>query len=142
VPDDVVVPILAERIRQPDVKRGFILDGFPRTAAQAEALDRLLAETGLKLDAVIELRVDEKALLKRIESRAAEMAARGEPVRADDDPEVLKRRLEAYRAQTAPLIDHYAKSGVLRTVDGMTAIPEVAAAIDRVLFAEMNAGGG
>ena len=103
VPDDVVVAIIAERIDRPDAKRGFVLDGFPRTVPQAEALERLLAERGLKLDAVIELKVDEGILLRRIEKRVAEMVARGERVRADDNPEVLKGRLAAYRAQTAPL---------------------------------------
>ena len=131
VPDDIVVGIVAERIEQPDARKGFILDGFPRTVPQAEALDRMLAEQGLALDAVIELRVDEDALVRRIESRIAEMKARGEPVRDDDDPEVLHRRLAAYREQTAPLIAYYRQQGVLRTVDGMAPIAEVAAAIER-----------
>src|SRR5512146_2166204 len=133
VPDDVVVAIIAERIDQPDAKRGFVLDGFPRTVPQAEALDRLLAERGLKLDAVIELKVDEGILLKRIETRVAQMTARGEKLRADDNPEVLKGRLAAYRAQTAPLIDHYSRLGQLRSVDGMAPIDAVTAAIDRLL---------
>ena len=111
VPDEVVVAIIADRIGQPDAKRGFVLDGFPRTVPQAEALDRLLAERGLKLDGVIELKVDEGILLKRIETRVAEMTARGEKLRADDNPEVLKGRLAAYRAQTAPLTEHYAGQG-------------------------------
>src|SRR5258708_33563623 len=98
VPDEVVVAIIADRIGQPDAKRGFVLDGFPRTVPQAEALDRLLAERGLKLDGVVELKVDEGSLLSRIERRAAEMTGRGEKVRADDNPEVLKGRLAAYRA--------------------------------------------
>ncbi|HZP71597.1 MAG TPA: adenylate kinase [Pseudolabrys sp.] len=133
VPDEVVVAIIAERIDQPDARRGFVLDGFPRTVPQAEALDRLLAERGLKLDAVIELKVDEGILLQRIEKRVAEMTARGEKVRADDNPEVLKGRLAAYRAQTAPLAGYYAGKGMLRSVDGMASIAEVAAAIDRHL---------
>jgi adenylate kinase len=133
VPDDVVVAIIAERIDQPDARRGFVLDGFPRTVPQAEALERLLAERGLKLDAVIELKVDEGILLRRIERRIAEMVARGEKVRADDNPEVLKGRLAAYRAQTAPLVGHYAATGTLRSVDGMAPIEDVAAAIDRHL---------
>jgi adenylate kinase len=133
VPDDVVVAIIAERIDQPDAKRGFVLDGFPRTVPQAEALERLLAERGLKLDAVIELKVDEGILLRRIEKRVAEMVARGEKVRADDNPEVLKGRLAAYRAQTAPLTGHYAGKGLLKSVDGMAPIDEVAGAIDRHL---------
>jgi adenylate kinase len=125
VPDDVVVAIVADRIDQPDAKRGFVLDGFPRTVRQAEALDRLLAERGLKLDAVIELKVDEGILLKRIEKRVAEMTARGEKIRSDDTPEVLKGRLDAYRVQTAPLAGHYASKGMLKGVDGMAAIDTV-----------------
>ena len=133
VPDEVVVAIIADRIDQKDCRRGFVLDGFPRTVPQAQALDRLLAERGLKLDGVIELKVDEGILLKRIETRVAEMTARGEKLRADDNPEVLKGRLAAYRAQTAPLADHYAGLGQLKTVDGMAAIDDVTAAIDRIL---------
>ena len=133
VPDDVVVAIIAERIDRQDAKRGFVLDGFPRTVLQAEALERLLAERGLKLDAVIELKVDEGILLRRIEKRVAEMVARGERVRADDNPEVLKGRLGAFRAQTAPLVGHYTAKGMLKSVDGMAPIDEVAAAIDRHL---------
>jgi adenylate kinase len=133
VPDEIVVAIIADRIGQPDAKRGFVLDGFPRTVAQAEALDRLLAERGLKLDGVIELKVDEGILLNRIEKRVAEMMARGENVRADDTPEVLRGRLSAYRAQTAPLVGYYAGKGMLKSVDGMAMIDEVAAAIDRHL---------
>jgi adenylate kinase len=133
VPDDVVVAIVADRIAQPDAKNGFILDGFPRTVPQAEALDRMLHQKGLDLDAVIELKVDEGILLKRIEKRIAEMAARGEALRADDNPEALHKRLEAYRIQTAPLIAFYAGKGTLRTVDGMVPIADVAKAIDLVL---------
>jgi adenylate kinase len=133
VPDDVVVAIVADRIAQPDAKNGFILDGFPRTVPQAEALDRMLHQKRLDLDAVIELKVDEEALLKRIQSRVAEMTARGEPVRADDTPEALHKRLEAYRVQTAPLIAFYADKGTLRTVDGMAGIADVAEAIDQIL---------
>jgi adenylate kinase len=133
VPDEVVIAIIADRIGQPDAKRGFILDGFPRTVAQAEALERLLDERGLRLDAVIELRVDEGILVKRIENRVAQMLARGEKVRADDNAGVLKGRLEAYRAQTAPLSAHYKTTGALRTVDGMAPIDTVSAAIDGIL---------
>lgn len=129
VPDDVVVAIIADRIDQPDAKRGFVLDGFPRTVPQAEALERLLAERGLKLDAVIELKVDEGILVSRIENRVREMTARGEKLRADDNPEVLKGRLAAYRAQTAPLAAHYAAKGHLKGVDGMAPIDSVTAAI-------------
>ncbi len=133
VPDEVVVAIVADRIGQADAKRGFVLDGFPRTVPQAQALDRLLAERGLTLDAVIELKVDEGLLLQRIEKRIAEMTARGEKVRADDNPEVLKGRLAAYRAQTAPLASYYAEREMLKRVDGMAAIEEVMAAIDQHL---------
>jgi adenylate kinase len=133
VPDDVVVAIIADRIGQDDAKRGFVLDGFPRTVPQAEALDRLLAERGLKLDAVIELKVDEDILCKRIENRVAEMTARGEKLRSDDNPEVLKGRLTAYRAQTAPLADHYGHKGMLKTVDGMAPVDAVTAAIAAIL---------
>ena len=129
VPDDVVVAIIVDRIGKPDARQGFVLDGFPRTVPQAEALDRLLAERGLKLDAVMELKVDEGILLQRIEKRAAEMTARGEKIRSDDNPEVLRERLSAYRKQTAPLVDYYASKGMLKSVDGMASIDDVTAAI-------------
>src|SRR5947208_16477945 len=115
VPDDVVVAIVSERIDKPDARNGFILDGFPRTVPQAEALDRMLAAKGPALDGVIEIRMDEKALLDRIATRIAQMEARGEKVRPDDNPEALKTRLHAYRVQTAPLLDYYAENGLLRT---------------------------
>jgi adenylate kinase len=134
-PDDIVVGIVEERIAQPDASKGFILDGFPRTVPQAEALDRMLARHGIALDAVIELRVDEEALVRRIESRIAEMLKRGEPLRPDDNPDVLHRRLVAYREQTAPLIAYYHDHGMLRSIDGMAPIPEVAGAIDKALTA-------
>jgi adenylate kinase len=133
VPDDIVVEIVADRISQADAHNGFILDGFPRTVPQAEALDRMLHHKKLDLDAVIELKVDEGILLKRIQKRAAEMAARGEALRADDNAEALHKRLEAYRRQTAPLIAFYTDKGILRTVDGMAGIEDVARAIEQVL---------
>ena len=133
VPDEMVVAIIADRIDQPDAEAGFILDGFPRTVPQAEALNRLLVERGLQLDAVIALTVDEGILLQRIEKRVADMTARGETLRADDNPDVLRGRLVAYRAQTAPLVDYYAGKGMLRRVDGMAPVETVAAAVDRLL---------
>ncbi len=135
-PDDIVVAIVEQRIEQPDARKGFILDGFPRTVAQAEALDRMLKKHDLELEAVIELRVDENALIKRIENRIAEMTARGEQLRPDDNPEVLHRRLTAYREQTAPLIAYYRRHGVLRTVDGMAPIAEVALQVEKMLAGE------
>jgi adenylate kinase len=140
VPDEIVIAIIADRIEQPDARRGFILDGFPRTVPQAQALDKLLAERGLKLDGVIELKVDEGILIQRIENRVREMTARGEKLRSDDNPEVLKGRLAAYRAQTAPLADYYAGKGMLKSVDGMAAIDDVTAAIDRLFRTGRRAG--
>ena len=135
VPDDLVVGIISDRLDQPDAAKGFILDGFPRTVPQAEALDELLKKKRLTLDGVIELRVNESALLQRVENRAAEMKARGEEVRADDTPEVLSRRLASYRAQTEPLIHYYSDRRKLLTVDGMMAIDLVAEEIARILAA-------
>jgi adenylate kinase len=132
-PDEIVVGIVEGRIQEPDASKGFILDGFPRTVPQAVALDRMLQRHGVSLDAVLELRVDEAALMRRIETRIAEMKARGEAVRDDDNAEALRRRLIAFREQTAPLIAYYQLQGVLRTVDGMAPIPDVTEAIDKVL---------
>ena len=142
VPDDVVVAIVSDRIDQPDARTGFILDGFPRTVPQAEALEDMLADKGLPLDGVVELQVDEGALLKRLATRVAQMTARGEPVRPDDNAEALKTRLDVYRTQTAPLIAFYGKKGVLRSVDGMAPIDAVSGAIDRVLTPEIAVRGG
>ena len=139
VPDEVVVSIIADRIEQDDARTGFILDGFPRTVPQAEALDALLKKKKLKLDAVIELRVNESALLARVEKRVAEMLERGESVRADDTPEVLSKRLSNYRAQTEPLVHHYSDKRKLITIDGMMPIEEVTAEIERVLAAVTKA---
>ncbi|MCK1478102.1 adenylate kinase [Bradyrhizobium sp. 197] len=135
VPDDVVVGIISDRIDQPDARNGFILDGFPRTVPQAEALDELLKHKHLKLDAVIELRVNESALLSRVETRVAQMRERGEEVRLDDTPEVLTKRLASYRNQTEPLIHYYSERRKLSTIDGMMAIDEVTRAIHRQLLA-------
>jgi adenylate kinase len=135
VPDEIVVGIISDRLDQPDAAKGFILDGFPRTVPQAEALDDLLKKKRLKLDAVIELRVNESALLQRVETRVAEMRARGEEVRIDDTPEVLTKRLASYRALTEPLIHYYSERRKLLTVDGMMTIEHVTHEIDRILAA-------
>jgi adenylate kinase len=135
VPDDVVVGIISDRIDQPDAANGFILDGFPRTVPQAEALDQLLKKKRMKLDSVIELRVNESALIDRVETRAAEARARGEEVRADDTAEVLTKRLSSYRSLTEPLINYYSERRNLVTVDGMMPIEEVTREIDRILTA-------
>jgi adenylate kinase len=135
VPDEVVVGIISDRLDQPDAAKGFILDGFPRTVPQAEALDALLKRKHLKLDAVVELRVNESALLARVENRAAETRARGEEVRVDDTPEVLIKRLASYRTLTEPLIHYYSERRKLLTVDGMMTIEHVTHEIDRILAA-------
>ena len=135
VPDDIVIGIISDRLDQPDAERGFILDGFPRTVPQAEALDDLLKKKRLKLDAVIELRVNESALLQRVENRAAETRARGEEVRIDDTPEVLTKRLASYRTLTEPLIHYYSERRKLLTVDGMMTIGHVTHEISRILAA-------
>jgi adenylate kinase len=135
VPDDVVIGIISDRLDQPDAAKGFILDGFPRTVPQAEALDQLLKKKHMKLDAVIELRVNESALLQRVENRVAEMRARGEEVRVDDTPEVLTKRLASYRSLTEPLIHYYSERRKLLTVDGMMTIEHVTREISRILAA-------
>src|SRR6202047_5581734 len=135
VPDDIVIGIISDRLDQPDAAKGFILDGFPRTVPQAQALDELLKKKHIKLDAVIDLRVNESALLQRVESRAAEMRARGEEVRVDDTPEVLTKRLGSYRALTEPLIPYFSERRKLLTVDGMMTIEHVTREINRILAA-------
>jgi adenylate kinase len=155
VSDDIVVSIIADRLDQPDVKPGFILDGFPRNTAQATALDAMLAEKGLKLDAVIEMKVDDEALVERITGRyTCAKCGKGyhdkfeEPKkagvcdvcgstefirRADDNEETVRSRLGVYNKQTAPLVDYYGKKGVLHSIDGMADIAQVTRQIDRVL---------
>jgi adenylate kinase len=135
VPDELVIGIISDRIDQPDAHEGFILDGFPRTVPQAEALDDLLKRKHIRLDAVIELRVNESALLQRVETRVAEMRARGEEVRIDDTPEVLSKRLASYRSLTEPLIHYYSERRKLLTVDGMMTIEHVTREINRILAA-------
>ena len=133
VPDDVVVSVVTHRIGQPDTANGFILDGFPRTVTQAEALDLELAARGIKLDAVLELEVDKDALLDRIRGRAEEAAKNGERIRKDDNPEVFRTRLEVYRAQTAPVTQYYRSQGLLGTVDGLPSIDVVTEELSAVL---------
>jgi adenylate kinase len=133
VSDEIVVGIIADRIEQPDAKKGFILDGFPRTVAQADALEAMLSAKGLKLDAVIDLVVDETKLVDRIVKRAADARAAGLPVRKDDDPEVFKTRLAAFHKDTSAVRPYYAAKGMVRSVDGMQPIERVTAAIDRIL---------
>ena len=137
VPDDVVISVVASRIDHSDAANGFILDGFPRTITQAEALALELASRGVELDAVLELAVNEHALLNRIKGRAEEAANKGEAVRRDDSPEVFKIRLDVYRAQTAPVTEYYRSHGLLNTVDGLQPIDvvteELAAALAALL---------
>ncbi|MGU3493404.1 adenylate kinase [Xanthobacteraceae bacterium A53D] len=133
VSDEIVIGIIGERLEHADAQKGFILDGFPRTVAQAEALDVMLKEKGLKLDAVIELKVDQAKLLDRILNRAAETRARGEQVRKDDEPEVFKTRLEAYNRDTAVVAPYYAQRGQLQQIDGMQPIDDVTKALHSIL---------
>ena len=130
VPDDIVIGIIAERLDQPDCAKGVIFDGFPRTVAQAGALDEMLAGRGRKIDAVIELKVDDEAMVGRMESRVRQNPG---AARADDTPETLRKRLGVYRQNTAPLLDFYRGQGRLVTIDGMASIPEVSGAVRRVI---------
>jgi adenylate kinase len=137
VSDDIVVGIVADRIDEPDAVNGFILDGFPRTVAQAEALDAMLAHKHMKLDAVIELRVDSTKLVDRILQRAEKAKAAGQAVRKDDDPEVFKTRLATYEKETAAVTPYYRASGMLHGVDGMAPVAEVSASIDEIFAARI-----
>ena len=133
VSDDIVVGIINDRIDEPDARRGLILDGCPRTRAQARALEIMLDAKGLRLDAAIELTADAPKLVERIVRRAQEASAAGQPVRKDDDPEVFKSRLAAYERDTAAVTPFYRERGLLHEVDGMAPIHDVAKAIDSVL---------
>ena len=136
VPDDVVIALIGDRVEAADAKNGFILDGFPRNVAQAEALTALLESKDMTLDAVIELKVDEGQLVRRMETRVEDTKRRGEPVRKDDNVESFRERLATYREQTAPVSDYYRGQGDLHAIDGMASIDEVSAAIDTVLATE------
>ena len=130
----MVVGVIADRIAQPDAREaGFILDGFPRTVAQAKSLDEMMKKRGWKLDHIIELKVDEGALVARIEKRARETKAVGGTVRADDTPEVLKKRIAVYREQTQPILPYYAGAGRLKSVDGMADIDHVTKELETIL---------
>ena len=133
VSDEIVNAIVAERIDQADCDRGFILDGYPRTLTQADAVHDMLAERGILLDSVIELVVDDKVLVGRIVNRAEEAKAAGQPVRKDDNPEVFEERLREYYKKTAPLIGYYYANDQLRQVDGMAPIDDVTAQIEALL---------
>jgi adenylate kinase len=155
VPDDIIIAMIAERITRPEAANGFILDGFPRTVPQAEALDRMLAAQGRQLDHVILMEVDEPTLVERIAGRftcrncgasyhqrfnrpsaadLCDMCGSADLVhRADDRPEAVATRLDAYRDQTAPILPYYRNRGILRTVDGMAEIDEVTRQIEAVL---------
>jgi len=139
VPDEVVIGIVADRIEEPDARRGFILDGFPRTVPQAEALERLLDGKSLRIDAVLEFQVDEEALVARIEKRAAETLAAGRPVRKDDTPEVFRRRLQEFRQLTAAVVPYYRERHLSHAIDGMAPIDEVTRQIEALLPAEVRA---
>ena len=133
VPDEVVIALIGDRVEAADAKNGFILDGFPRNVAQAQALTKLLESKGMTLDAVIELKVDEGQLVRRMETRVEDTKSKGLPVRPDDNVDVLRERLSTYREQTAPVSDYYRGQGDLHVIDGMASIDEVSAAIDKVL---------
>lgn len=130
VPDDLVIGIIAERLNSPDAAKGAVFDGFPRTVAQAEALDRMMVSRKSTIDAVIELRVDDEAMVGRMEQRVRENP---DAARADDNPVTLRNRLSVYHKQTAPLLDYYRAQKKLHTIDGMAPIPQVSAAIQKIV---------
>ena len=133
VPDEVVIGIIAERMQDKDCAKGVVFDGFPRTVGQAKALDEMLASKKQAVQHVVVMDVDQVQLTKRVENRAAEARAKGEPVRKDDDPAVFKDRLSVYNRDTAPILPYYEGQGKIRRVDGMQTIDQVTAQIDKVL---------
>ncbi len=133
VSDEIVNAIVAERIQESDCKKGFILDGYPRTLAQADAVQEMLDKSGRRLDAVIELVVDDEALVGRIVKRAEETLAASKPVRKDDTPEVFEERLREYYKKTAPLIGYYYAKNMLTHVDGMASMDAVTSSIEKIL---------
>ena len=133
VPDEIVIALIGDRVEATDATNGFILDGFPRNVAQAEALTELLEGKSMTLDAVIELKVDEGQLVRRMETRVEDAKRNGEPVRKDDNVDAFRERLSTYREQTAPVSDYYRGQGDLHVIDGMASIDDVSAAIDKVL---------
>jgi adenylate kinase len=135
VPDRLVLQIVTKRIADPDCSNGFILDGVPRTLGQAKALDRILRGTKRKIDAVVVLEADEAELLKRVEKRAADARASGEPVRSDDDPEVFKHRLAAYQRETAPVLPYYDRQRKVLRINAMSSASDVSARIVDALLA-------
>ncbi|PBB67040.1 adenylate kinase [Mesorhizobium sp. WSM4312] len=139
VSDAIVNAIVAERIDQADCAKGFILDGYPRTLVQADAVESMLSQRGIGLDTVIELVVDDRALVGRIVKRAEDAKAAGQPVRKDDNPAVFEERLREYYKKTAPLTGYYYAKGKLKTVDGMASIDAVTAEIEALLTAAAEA---
>ena len=139
VSDDVVTQMVADRIDREDCRTGFILDGFPRTVEQAEALTAMLQRKGLKLDAAIELKVDPAVLVERMAKRVADTLAAGGTVRSDDNPETFARRLEEYRQTTGPLLDYYLRRSELVPIDGMQGLDAVTREIERVLAERASA---
>lgn len=139
VSDEIVIKLIGDRIEELDAKRGFILDGFPRTVAQAKALTNLLEQKGIELDAVIELKVDEEALARRMEQRVEQTKAAGGKVRDDDNPEAFRARLVTFREQTAPVSAYYRQAGELHVVDGMASIDAVSSEIDGFLNQSQHA---
>ena len=133
VSDEIVIKLIADRVEQPDAMRGFILDGFPRTVAQAKALGAMLERKGMALDAVIELKVDEQALVRRMEQRVEDTIAKGGKPREDDNADAFRKRLETFRQQTAPVSEYYGGVGELHVVDGMASIDAVSTSIDAFL---------